>query len=884
MTSGRPVTTSASGPRLLKELLEAGRNLPSASADHGTLQLSLNDIRKKAHDLRKAENASFTKAHYLLAGSGITAEEIETELKSIEVTAPQVDARAVPRAASHDIDSYLRAKKEENILSAIEQSLLSAAKDFDAFVNQNVTIDWKRKRDEIRESFGIGSAKKPKTHVTWGKANPGRNVLGPMDGYDACNNKQLGREKFEVYAQVVYQLNDARQNKQYFPLASTLGEVFRASTDVKSRQLHDTWKIVAYLTEERSSQVYQEKKFFKAYASTAACADLNQFDAVALRKKLVGKSKTYLERQFLDLVNSVHKKHLGSELATTEANNKVEPASNTTKVAAFISKMGLAKQEKTLAVNGVPIWPLVFYLLRAGLLEEALELTAANHQAFQKYEKAFPVYLKAYVDSPSRRLPQELHERLHTEFNQHIAQVSKTADPYRYAVYKLIGRCDLARKTFPVDLSIEDWLWCHLSLTREDNVEEDPSHERYTLLDLQRTVAQYGAGRFNGSNQNPFYLKALVLTGCFETAVEYLYTLNEADAVHLAIGLAYYGWLRVSKSHNAGNELMVINPRLNDQREINFARLMGSYTRFFRASDPKIAAQYVILICMSEEITSPQGKDQLDICLEALRELVLETREFSLLLGDINADGMRVPGVIEQRKSLLGLRNEEEYLHKVTEQVAVRADEEGRQFDAILLYQLAEEYDTVISTINKLLGELLSTTELDQPLFSASETQQTNIVLLATHLIKTFQNNAEIWKKIGSKNRETCETLLKLIDIRQRFVHQDWDVCLHKIGQLSIVPINEDDDLISSRRLAQDFTTYDENVARSVPALLIMTMTCVAQSTHQLKQSEFNVSSKSHRMNQLREVGKNCMIYAGMVQYRMPRETYSMLIGLEAML
>ena len=69
------------------------------------------------------------------------------------------------------------------------------------------------------------------------------------------------------------------------------------------------------------------------------------------------------------------------------------------------------------------------------------------------------------------------------------------------------------------------------------------------------------------------------MVGLYELAVEYAFDLiNECDAVHLAIGLCYYGLLKVS-SFNNKDELIFINS--SNEYEINFSRLLGSYTRFF---------------------------------------------------------------------------------------------------------------------------------------------------------------------------------------------------------------------------------------------------------------------------------------------------------------
>ena len=82
------------------------------------------------------------------------------------------------------------------------------------------------------------------------------------------------------------------------------------------------------------------------------------------------------------------------------------------------------------------------------------------------------------------------------------------------------------------------------------------------------------------------------MVGLYELAVEYAFDLiNECDAVHLAIGLCYYGLLKVS-SFNNKDELIFINS--SNEYEINFSRLLGSYTRFFKIGDPMVACQYLI--------------------------------------------------------------------------------------------------------------------------------------------------------------------------------------------------------------------------------------------------------------------------------------------------
>ena len=140
----------------------------------------------------------------------------------------------------------------------------------------------------------------------------------------------------------------------------------------------------------------------------------------------------------------------------------------------------------------------------------------------------------------------------------------------------------------------------------------------------------------------------------------------------------------------------------------------------------------------------------------------METKEFTVLLGKIGRDGARIPGVIEERQPLLHVRDEKEFLHTITEQAARRADEDGRIYDSILLYQLAEEYDIVITLVNSLLSDTLSASDLDQPLVGPDDNSETNPVLLARRMASIYFDNAGISRQIHVKNKEICMLLLNI--------------------------------------------------------------------------------------------------------------------------
>lgn len=922
---------------LLRELLESSRNLPNSSSDLGSIQLGMTEIKKRASDLKRhASDENDTKAHYLLAGSGVNAEDIASELQSINFQ-PNLDS-AIPGSDGGyyyggvsnevDIENYLRAKKEKNILASIEESVRTSAREFDHFLAQNVTLDWKQRKQQICHHFGLvskhegaaagdnGSAYETARSTgtgggvprVWGKHTLGRYVLGPISGEGgeftdveslqsgpagagaamggggpSSQNIMATQTRNKKHAQIVSALNKSRLERKPYPVAHSFANVaHNYGSDTRSQQLHDGWKIVANIADESEKEPIPGRKYAKTYIE-----DHQQSrQAIDLRKQIVKGSKKYLEDQFFGLIEAEiarypHEAQLGG---VPSVYNKIR---------AFLNlkffKGGQCIKSNLEIVNNVPIWATLFYMIRSGHLQEALDFTLQMEKSFQKIERSFPAYLKAFVNNKDNRLPRETLERLHTEFNQHIRFFDENSDPYKYALYKIIGRCELSRKTFPEAVATaEDWLWVHLMLTREGDSEGNPLHEKYSLLDLQRMIIQFGAKHFNPNRNNPgLYFQVLLLSGLFEWAVHYVYSFSQVDSVHFAIALTYYGLLRpMDDVEKADAELLTLDSEENPQ--LNFARLVGYYTKDFRRSDPSDAVDYLVLIAMNGDLQQEgRGTKHLKLCHEALKDLVLETREFSRLLGDIRADGTRQPGAIEDRMQLIHLSDEKEYLHAITEQAAVKADEDGRTADAILLYQLSEEYDTVVSIINKSLGEALSVIDLGQPMSSLPDgvplmlSATEDPAQLARNMMKVYSANPAILSNVSRRNRETCTALLQIVSARDAFASKQWDTCLKETEATGILSLSPQADVGTVRRRAQQFTGLHESIARNVPTLLIMVMQCCVNIGENLNDSEYSNAGRANKLAELKARARNCMIYAGMIQYRMPREVYSQLINLE---
>lgn len=79
-----------------------------------------------------------------------------------------------------------------------------------------------------------------------------------------------------------------------------------------------------------------------------------------------------------------------------------------------------------------------------------------------------------------------------------------------------------------------------------------------------------------------------------------------------------------------------------DAPAINFARMIYRYTRSFAQTDTEEALNYVYLICLNADLSGNIGKDQVSLCHDFIRELVMDTRKYSQLLGDVRNDGTKI--------------------------------------------------------------------------------------------------------------------------------------------------------------------------------------------------------------------------------------------------
>lgn len=828
---------------LLAKSQKAGET-KSNMEDLPTLELGLGDLRHRLRKLQSkpSEKPLDGKAHYLLAASGVDPNAAVKDLGLLDAQGGRAERATTTGYAPSEIDveTYLSNLQTKTTLSMIADGLERSVRDFDDFLEDNVTMEWEAQRKRIYQHFGITPREEAGRESTGafgrsgrGKSNMGasksgrtsklgksmhRSVIGAPSRIGAHHQPEFSdversagdtpgrpvhdrvlRDRQTRLAEKVRNLNAARLAGRPYPIITQIAEVEKKSNEPHAFHVQEAYLALTEIVGENpdaETAINHETATEREFAEMYLDENPNSQRSVEMKKKILEGSTRFLELQFLREVESLIAKH------PHEAKLGGLPDVQS-KIKAYI-RLRAARKDLVpdgtglVDVQGEYVWAIVFYLLRSGNIEEAARFVNDDSNHFKQVDRAFPTYMNNYASSDDRRIQsRKLLDRCTNEYINR-SRNAPNMDPYRQACYKIIGRVDLSNRSLDgLNTDINDWIWLQFNLAREGDRSMEMAGESYGLVELQASIREIGGKHFpkapsedtNGSFGMFFYLQ--ILAGMFEDAVAYLYPFSYVDAVHFALALEFYGLLRPSDALSESNDLRTHSTK--NLPQINFGRMIGYYTRDFRAADVVSAVDYLSLICLNRDLGGEAGRRHSGLCYEALRELVLETREFSLLIGDIRPDGRRIRGVIEERGRLIGLDEEDHFVNTVTLQAASFADENGRTTDSVLLYHLAGEYNTVVSIVSRALSEAIAMEIGEDPVrlmpvkprAAGNEEQPTpgsslslasidDPIQLAKTMMSMYEKDAMFYRRIHDTNRMACRVLLEISNIKSLVEANQW--------------------------------------------------------------------------------------------------------------
>lgn len=873
----------------------------------------------------------------LLAASGVPRGSTVRDLNAMSASTGTIPPVSAPTAAETDIESYVANLRAKSTQDLIDESLDQTKREFNAFLEENIQMNWLEQRRRIHEHFGLAKPAEPQEDSTAGAPDRGtfgrssrrgldrsfgasamsRSVLGGSVSRnnmrqslftDVAENNASGpmpsasddpslRTKQDRYAAKVRELNASRKQGVVYSVIEEFARVEMEAGSDATQHLVDGYRALRDIVGERSDTrdpsdvgAIRERQYAQDYLDDTAPAA----KAISMKRQIIDGSRKFLESQFFQQIETVVSRN-PQEASLGGVPSKVNKLRAYLRIRAARKDLGGENAELTM-VGDDYCWALIFHLLRCGLVTEATQYVSQNERAIKSMDRNFPTYLAAFARDGDRRLPRDMQTRINSEYSQRTRLApDNSIDPYRMACYKIVGRCDLSHKNVEgITMSMEDWLWLLFSLAREVNRVEESAGEYFGLDDVSTVIEQIGqrhfmAGGDSASSYATFFMMQ-IMAGMFEKAVAYLYPHNYVAAVHVAIALDFYGMLRVADFSVSDSELLTYTTR--SQPQISFGRLIGYYTRDFRMARAEAAADYLILMCLNADLPGAAGESQAEVCKQALKELVLETREFAVLLGDLQVNGQRIKGAIEERLPLIDLKDQQDFLRTLTIQAAAVADDAGRINDATLLYFLAEEYDTVLTVLSRALSDHVSQDIGQDPFALQPQPQQnpenppdpnstvslltaSNPDTLARTVTTLYDRNPLVWSKVRSGSQDTLNKLLKISRVRSLIQRSETAVALDAILELQIIPLRAEGNISLIRSAAQNFNILPQVVARCIGNLLIWAIASLGAERQKLMGSDFvNVRGQAESYVM---AARDAMVFAGLIRYKLPADVFELL-------
>ncbi|KAI3609897.1 nucleoporin-interacting protein nic96 [Moniliophthora roreri] len=866
----------------LSSLLSASKGLTShlSKLDLPSVNLSLDQIEAQSRRLvsrHPVTSNDADKANYLLAQARVDASGLSSSIAHLNATSTFTPLQAIQDT---DVAGYLRHAHEQNLISTIEEGRRETQEAFYQMLEDRMSKDWEAKKKRVFEELGARVKVDNRAMAELKKSFHGKSSL--LSAPQPTLSLQM-QSKMMAYDRVITELNASRLRGTSFPIIHALIDVaLSVSSDSHTNQLAQTFHVLSKITQEPSSlpppthassslsllnTPSSARKFSKAYLLSSPTSR----EAIALRKQIASGAREALEEQYFSVIDRTIQAH------STQAQLGGDPTVGN-KIRAFLAVRyyrGGEWEERIELVRGQPVWARMFFLVRTGHAAEAAEELYNRdgglwREAIEKREAGFVECFRMWVESPDRKIPKNHRDHLQSIYNAHMLH-SNTTDPFKLALYKLIGKLELQRRSVPhVTTTTEDWLWFQLAMLDEED-------EGNGLKSLAQVLLGYGERHFDGQpgqEKRGVWAGVLLMCGEFERAVAALWEHQETEveAVHLAIALAYHGLLRVpSRAETSDLTPLTLSP-INPPA-LNLSNLIWRYIRQFVKMDAKEALQYVYCVCLSAD-QGDVGREQVENAWELVRRILVLANAgpaWEELVGGFRPDGTRFTGTIEQFSPLLNLPDAEAYSKQILVASARAAEENDRICEAIKLYNLAGDYNTVISCLAQALGNTIAQPSLDE---RAREIERT-----AVEILRSYERTNRGLTGGRNKEREAVGKLLRVREAMERRSEGRSEVALEILESIDLVPLEGDVARITRR--AEDFKDLHETLQRNLPTYLTLIMDVLAGVHQKVKNSMVADTTRQATLANLRKKSRSLMIFAGLLKYRMSPDVYSYLARLD---
>ncbi|CAG8522504.1 2009_t:CDS:10, partial [Ambispora leptoticha] len=527
----------------------------------------------------------------------------------------------------------------------------------------------------------------------------------------------------------------------------------------------------------------------------------------------------------------------------------------------------------------IPLWGVIFTLTRCGNLTEALAVARDYERHLHRNDKTFITYFAEYLQR-KRRLPREQREQLVADVKQRVKLSAKhPQDYYKLTMYHILAQLPLTTIPNTAIPSTEDYLWFNLTIVQHGKEVGGTGNESLTVGNFQKHIIQFGPNTYTSDGKEPVqYFRALLISAQFERAVDYLNKTDfSVEAVHFGIALAYYGLLRVPENQDAMATLLENSDGISAY--LNFNGLIYHYVERFHLLRPRLAVHYYSFLYLYGSEQTEAARNQVELSNAYIRQLVYDTGNFEELLGNPRK---HLASEIPENLPLLHIHNDVEFKAKIIAPLGKKFELDHKYKQALELLELAEEYNFVISVLNKMLGEYLWNHTHQQASIETDEDLDPKYVKqkFAQYIQERLLNHC------STMIIRDCELLLDLTEFVNFYNQKDYVRALELIERMNIIPLEADMAEMAKRN--QELSGKSEEIRRNYPALMLLTMECLYEYHQQLKTRPspgplFDTDSFS-KMHELQRKARNIMQFVGFVKNSLPSDIYNRLAHFEVLM
>ncbi|CAH1388430.1 unnamed protein product [Nezara viridula] len=774
-----------------------------------------------------ATGAQDIQANLLLGTKGLDLPQVTQKLQILSSRKTFEPLDPIPVT---DIQNFLKNESENAILQLIESTNKSTFDSVEKLHTRKLFEEWGNHKINLMNSL-LGYSKE----IVDVPLRRERTVLN-----ESLFGMQSSLSQEDIaYAQCLIEYNNA--DIQRIEKPNILKQFSQTAEKFNNQKINEMWKMLRFMAELRPSGVF--------------CDD--EEDILAVRSRKVAQDA--MIRQALAYLEQRYKEYMTSAVAYNRNTARIGGIPGTFPlVSGFVrikvrNEPGLDETTK----DGIPLWPLVYYCLRCGDIPAAIQALEQSGKPKNEMISA----LSDLLESPSRHLSLEKEKEVKDIYRR---VVRSSPDPYKRAVYCILGSCDIHDDHRQIATTADDYLWIKLWQLREE--EPEPMHDsiHYSLLQ-SLVLEEYGESYYKAQEQPHVFFQMLVLTGQWESAIDFLVRLEKfkAHGVHMAIALYHLGLLALPKSINA--PLLVIDESDKPpMRRLNLPRLVLMYTRAFENSDPKETLHYYYTL---RKLPANNDRNAFETCII---NHVVENKQYDLILGRVDPYSGVVPGLLSIFKDKIDL-------NKIIQSIAQITESRGLFEDAIKLYDLCGDHNKVLQLLNHQLSQYVSKSGIDL------NSPRNRLVKLATDLFSRYDgheiNSTPATLSCFCKMRE-------LIEFFDLYHLREYEKALDVIQRTGLIPMIADD----VEKTVSNFRLLDECISRNIPDILLAMMNIYHSQYQKMRGSvksgatKLEDVAKSKQLSFIRERARLLTSFAGTIPYRMPGDTNSRLVHLEIMM